>query len=164
MARRVFFSFRFERDVWRAGQVRNSWVTKADREFAGFWDAVAWEEVKKKGDAAIKKWIDKQLEGTSVTAVLIGAETSERKYIEYEIRESHKRGNGLLGIYINKVKDSSGKTDTKGKNPFDNLDITENGQQRRYFSKMYKTYDWVDDEGYDNFSKWVEAAAKAAGR
>ncbi len=40
MARRVFFSFHYERDVWRAGQVRNSWVTK-DREEAGFWDAAA---------------------------------------------------------------------------------------------------------------------------
>jgi MTH538 TIR-like domain (DUF1863) len=55
MARRVFFSFHYEVDVWRAGQVRNSWVTK-DRESAGFWDASAWEEVKKKGDAAIEKW------------------------------------------------------------------------------------------------------------
>ena len=29
---------------------------------------------------------------------------------------------------------------------------------------MYKTYDWVDDDGYNNLAKWVEAAAKAAGR
>ncbi len=49
MARRVFFSFHYERDVWRAGQVRNSWVTK-DREDAGFWDSASWEEVKKKGN------------------------------------------------------------------------------------------------------------------
>lgn len=44
MARRVFFSFHYERDAWRAAQVRNSWVTKPDREAAGFWDAVAWED------------------------------------------------------------------------------------------------------------------------
>lgn len=163
MARRVFFSFHFERDVWRAGQVRNSWVTKPDRESAGFWDAVQWEEVKKNGDEAIKKWIDKQLERTSVTVVLIGAETSKRKYVEYEILQSYRRGNGLLGIYINKVKDSSGNTDLKGINPFDNCYVTENGQ-RRYFSEMYKTYDWVADDGYNNLSKWVEAAAIAAGR
>jgi len=50
MARRVFFSFHYERDVWRAGQVRNCWVTK-DREEAGFWDAASWEEVKKKGQS-----------------------------------------------------------------------------------------------------------------
>lgn len=55
MARKVFFSFHYERDVWRAGQVRNSWVTKPDRDTAGFWDSASWEEVKKKGDAAIKK-------------------------------------------------------------------------------------------------------------
>jgi hypothetical protein len=54
MARRVFFSFHYERDIWRASQIRNSWVTKPDREYAGFWDAASWEEVKKKGDEAIK--------------------------------------------------------------------------------------------------------------
>jgi len=31
MARRVFFSFHHERDVWRANVVRHSWVTKPDR-------------------------------------------------------------------------------------------------------------------------------------
>ena len=43
MARRVFFSFHYERDHWRANVVRNSWVTK-DRESAGFFDAgeLAW--------------------------------------------------------------------------------------------------------------------------
>ena len=54
MARRVYFAFYYERDVWRSGQVRNSWVTKPDREAAGFWDAAAWEEVKKKGKEAVK--------------------------------------------------------------------------------------------------------------
>ena len=42
MARRVFFSFHYEKDIWRASQVRNSWVTKPDRESAGFWD---WEKI-----------------------------------------------------------------------------------------------------------------------
>ncbi|MGH7856257.1 MAG: TIR domain-containing protein [Candidatus Binatia bacterium] len=78
MARRVFFSFHYERDNWRAGQVRNSWVTKPDRESAGFWDAAAWEEVKKRGDDAIKRWIRDQMAGSSVTAVLIGRDTSTR--------------------------------------------------------------------------------------
>jgi hypothetical protein len=68
MARRAFFSFHYERDCWRAGQVRNSWVTK-DREGAGFWDAAAWEEVKNKTDSEIENWIGEQLVGTSVTVV-----------------------------------------------------------------------------------------------
>ena len=163
MARRVFFSFHYERDIWRASQVRNSWVTKPDREAAGFWDAAAWEEVKKKGEEAVKRWITKQLEGTTVTVVLIGAETSERKYVIYEIKRSYARGNGLLGVYIHKLKDKDGKVDYKGKNPFDNLYIEKDGR-KVYLSEIYPTYDWVDDDGYNNFGDWVEKAAKKAGR
>jgi len=163
MARRVFFSFHYERDIWRASQIRNSWVTKPDRESAGFWDAASWEEVKKKGEDAIKRWIDNQLNGTSVTVVLIGAETSERKYVGYEIQKSYQIGNGMLGIYIHNMKDQYGRTDYKGKNPFDNWYITRNGQ-KIYLSSFYKTYDWVYDRGYENLGDWIEKAAKDAGR
>lgn len=162
MARRAFFSFHYERDCWRAGQVRNSWVTK-DRESAGFWDAAAWEEVKKKTDTEIEKWIGEQLVGTSVTVVLIGAETSTRQYVGYEIKQSYGRGNGMLGIYIHNMKDSNGQTDTKGSNPFDGWYIERDGR-KVYFSELYPTYDWVSDNGYKNLGDWIEAAAKKAGK
>ena len=64
VARRVFFSFHYERDVQRASVIRNSWVTKPNSEEAGFIDAANWEEVKKKGEPSIKAWIDRQLDGT----------------------------------------------------------------------------------------------------
>ncbi len=149
MARRVFFSFHHVRDSWRVGQVRNSWVTKPDREAAGFWDAAEWEEVKLKTPDAIRRWIDKQLEGTSVTVVLIGAETSTRPYVKYEIEQSISRGNGLLGIYIHNIKDVNGNTDAKGNNPL---------------PSGYTVYDWVNDNGRDNMNVWIEAAARKAGR
>ena len=57
-------------------------MTKPDREAAGFWDAALCEEVKKKSDEAIKRWIRNQLKGTSVTVVLVGTKTSGRKYIQ----------------------------------------------------------------------------------
>ena len=113
MARRVFFSFHYQRDVWRANVVRNSGVVIGSAA-AGFHDASLWEEAKKKGDAAIKKLIDGALENTSVTAVLIGAKTAGRKYINYEIDKSIERGNGIFGIHIHNIKDSDSKTDTKG--------------------------------------------------
>ena len=163
MARRVFFSFHYERDVWRASQIRNSWVTKPDRETAGFWDAASWEAVKRQGEEAIERWINNQLNGTSVTVVLIGAETSERKYVNYEIKRSYEIGNGMLGIYIHNMKDQFRRTDIKGKNPFDNWYITRNGQ-KIYLSSFYRTYDWIYDEGYKNLSDWIEKAAKDAGR
>jgi len=162
MGRRVFFSFHYERDIWRANQVRNSWITK-DREAAGFWDASLWEEAKKKGDAAIKKMIDDGLVGSSVTVVLIGSETADRKYVKYEIEQSYKRGNGLLGIYIHRLKDKDGYTDSKGRNPFDDFTVEQDGREVR-LSSLVDTYDWVLDNGYENFADWVEDAAQAAGR
>ena len=148
MARRVFFSFHYERDVSRANVVRNSWVTQ-DREAAGFFDAGLWEEAKRKGDAAIKKMIDDALQNTSVTAVLIGKETSSRPYVQYEIDQSMARGNGLVGVWINAIKNLAGETDEAGPNPL---------------SSKYKVYAWNRDDGYTNFGAWVEEAAKAAGK
>ena len=159
MTRKVFFSFHFERDVWRAGQVRNSKVT---HESAGYVDAASWEKVKRGGAAAIKKWIDDQLVGTSVTAVLIGAETNTRDYVKYELEQSWKKGNGILGIYIHQLKDADGYTDVKGSGSFGS--IFKNGDGKLYFHERFKTHDWKDDDGYENFGRWVEQAAEQAGR
>ncbi len=149
MARHVYFAFNYQRDIWRVNVVRNSNVVQGF-ESAGFMDHSLWEEAKKKGDAAIKKLIDDGLKGTTVTVVLIGAKTSEREYVEYEIGQSWKKGNGLIGIYIHKLEDEDGKTDSKGQNPFDK-DYTN-----------IKTYDWVDDDGYNNIGDWVDAAYERA--
>jgi hypothetical protein len=162
MTRRVFFSFHYERDIWRASIVRNSWLTK-DREAAGFWDASLWEEAKKKGDEAIKKMINDGLKNTSVTAVLIGKETSDRKWVRYELRQSFDRGNGMLGVYVHNIKDKDGNTDDKGNNQFGEIGKDANGNSI-YFWQRYKIYDWKNDNGYQNFGHWVEQAAKDAGK
>ena len=158
MARQTFFSFRYKKDNWRASIVRNSWVTQ-DRKASGFFDSADWEEVKKKNDSAIEKWIDSQLNGTTVTVVLIGDDTAGKKWIGYEITSSHKKGNGLLGIYIHNVKDSKDKTTTKGKNPFDNWTFKKQDKV-----VTYPVYNWVSDDGYKNLGSWIEKAAKAAGK
>jgi len=156
MARRVFFSFHYERDIWRASQIRNSWVTKPDREAAGFWDAAEWEKVKKQGDPAIKRWINKQIEGTSVTVVLVGAETFDRKWVRYEIQRSIERGNGIVVVYIHNLKDKNGNTDKRSDTSLviDGRDLTE----------LYPCYDWRNDDGYQNLGDWVDRAALIAGR
>lgn len=162
MARHTFFSFHHQRDNWRAGQVRNSWVTQ-DRIDSGFWDAAEWEKVKKKDKVSIQKWIDEQMKGTSVTVVLIGSQTSQREHVGYEITQSHNLEKGMLGIYIHSVKNKDRCTDTKGANPFDNFHIMQGGQ-KILLSSLYPTYDWVLNDGRANIGTWVEAAAKKAGR
>ena len=146
MARRVFFSFKYK-DVSRAMVVRNSWVTQG-KESAGFIDAADFEELERQGDDAIKKWIDKQLKGTSVTVVLVGAETCTSRWVKYEIEKSIEIGNGLLGIDISKIKDLQGNTSERcGKIP-----------------KGYDFYLWNSDDGYNEMGKWIEKAAKEANR
>ena len=103
MARKVFFSFKYKPDVFRAMVARNSWVTQG-KEAAGFVDAAEFEKLKKQGDAAIKRWINDQLNGTSVTVVLVGSLTCSSRWVKYEIEKSEERGNGLLGIDISKIR------------------------------------------------------------
>lgn len=158
MARQTFFSFRYKKDNWRASIVRNSYVTQ-DRKASGFFDSADWEEVKKKKDSDIENWIDEQLKGTSVTVVLIGTDTYGKKWINYEIKASHNKGNGMLGIYIHNVKDSQGKTTTKGNNPFTYYEFKKEGKVI-----TYPVYDYVNNDGYNNMGDWIETAAKLAGK
>lgn len=163
MARRAFFSFHYERDIWRANVVRNSWVTQPDRETAGYWDASLWEEAKKQGDIALKRMINRGLENTSVTVVLIGAETASRPWVLYEIDKSLERGNGLVGVYINGIKDRFGNGDSAGSNPFNNFTV-QRGLQRVNLNPIVPIYDWVQHIGYSQLGVWIENAAKAAGK
>lgn len=158
MARKVFFSFHYKNDVWRANVVRNSWVAQG-REAAGFIDSAEFEKLKAKGDDAVKRWIDGQLKNTSVTVVLIGSETSKRKYVRYEVVKSYEKGNGLVGVYIHKVEDRDGNASAKGDATFGELGKDSDGNSI-YFFQVAKTYDYIDDDGYKNMGKWIEEAAK----
>ena len=153
MVRQTFFSFRSRKDNWRASIVKNSWVTQ-ERKASGFVENAVLEEVEKKEDSEVEKWIYSQLAETSVTVVLIGSDTYGGKWIDYEIQNSHKKGNGMLGLYIHNLEDSDGVKSTKGKNPFTRWEFS-------YGEKLiqYPVYDWVKDDGYNNLTKWIEQAA-----
>jgi hypothetical protein len=161
MARRVFFSFYYDRDVRRVVQIRNSWIVRMKGEAQPFYDKAEWEKVVNL--TGIEKWIETQLQGTSVTVVLIGSQTYDREWVRHEIKRSYELKKGIVGVYIHNVKDPQLGTDTKGKNPLDYWTV-EQGGRKVPFSSIYRTYDWVADDGYNNFTTWVEAAAKAAGR
>jgi len=148
MARRVFFSFHYQRDVWRVNQIRNI-HNVIGTAAAGFQDASLWEEAKKKGYAVITRLIDKGLENTSVTVICIGYKTAGRPYINYEINQSLKRGNGLVGIQINHLKDKDGETDPVGDIP------------PKIESSGFKVYNYVNS---DKLAKRIEEAAELAGR
>ena len=148
MSKRVFFSFHYQRDVWRVNQIRS--IPKIiGTAAAGFQDSSIWEAAKKKGDAEIKRIIDEALENTSVTVVCIGNKTAGRKYINYEIKQSLKRGNGLVGIQIHHLEDNNGDTDSPGVTP---SQIKDAG---------FKVFKYADK---DKLAARIEEAAKLAGK
>lgn len=146
MARKVFFSFKYE-DVHRAMNVRNSNVLTGVLK-SGFIDKADFEKVESEGDQAIRKWIDNQLNGTSVTVLLIGAKTDKSRWVKYEIEQSIARGNGILTIDISKIKDLHEQTTTCC----------------ALRAKGYPHYQWNNDKGRENLGDWVEEAATAAGK
>jgi len=160
MARKVFFSFDYDRDVRRVAQVRNSWVVRSKGEAQPFYDKAQRESVKRSG---VERWIEEQLKGTSVTVVLIGKETYNSRWVRHEIKRSYELGKGIIGIYIHNINDPLTGTGAMGRNPLDYWTVEQNGRKVP-LSSLYKTYDWVKDNGYNNIASWVEAAAKAAGR
>lgn len=146
MARKVFFSFKYD-DVHRAMNVRNSNVIGGVLK-SGFVDKAEFEKVERQGDKAIQTWIDNQLNGTSVTVVLVGANTHKSKWVKYEIEQSIARGNGLLTIDVSKIADMQGLT-----TDCCSLHVT-----------GYRHYLWNKENGRENLGSWVEAAAKGAGK
>ncbi|MCZ8227526.1 MAG: TIR domain-containing protein [Burkholderiaceae bacterium] len=188
MAKRVFFSFHYQDVIsFRANVVRNHNVTKDDN--GGFFDASIWESAKKKGDIALKRLINGGLDNTSVTVVLIGSETYARRWVQYEIIKSIERGNKVIGVHINSIRDKDGQVKKSGPNPFDYLGIEVssdgtrgtptiwtgstwahyqdlgsfeiNPQSQEKWKKNLQlktwlpTYDWVGNNGFQNFKDWV---------
>ncbi|MGQ2905746.1 MAG: TIR domain-containing protein [Neoaquamicrobium sediminum] len=166
MARRVFFSFHYDRDIARVMQIRNSWVARPGDTAQPFYDYADFEEVKRRA-GGIKNWIDNQLSGSSVTVVLFGAKTHERPWVKYEIAQSRALRKGIVAIDIHNMKNLQSQTDVAGRNPLlDHSASVASGFMTRTvdFTQLYRTYDWVRDNGHANIGTWVEAAAQSAGR
>jgi hypothetical protein len=143
VARRTFFSFHYKPGVTRAWGVRNSRVTRVaqgDREDAGFFDSSVFEAAKRESDDALKRFLREGLKNTSVTCVLVGAETSLHRWVRYEIFRSSMRGNGLLAVRIHTIRALNSPATAAGANPFDCLAFTVDGDRLRF--KEYMTTDW----------------------
>lgn len=157
MARSVFYSFHYQNDISRVMIVRNRWVTYGGQKVSGVIDHAEFEKLKRNGDRAIKNWINEQLQGTSATVVLIGSETLNRPYVQYEICQSINKGNALIGVYVNNLKDLSGDTSTACNR---HTCIGYNNNNPIYFDNVAPIYDYYHDDGYNNLNHWVELAVK----
>ena len=141
--RQVFFSFHYDNDNWRAGQVRNMGKVDSSSTFSDN----DWEEVKEKTESKIKEWIHEQLNKRSCLVVLIGEKTANRKWINYEIKKAYELNKGIVGIYIH-----------KGNNPFDYLTL-EGEKLSKYvkcFDSNYSSSKYVYSDIKDNIEDLIE--------
>lgn len=159
MARKVFYSFEYDADNWRAAQVRSMGLIEGNEPCSDN----DWEAVKKGGDPAIEKWIAKQLEGRTCAVLLVGSGTAGRKWITHEIKEAWNGGKGVVGIHIHNLKNQQQLQSLKGANPFDALHFVQNPS--KYLSSVARLYDppyWQSTDVYayikDNLATWIEEA------
>lgn len=150
MAVRVFFSFHYQDVIdFRANVVRNHWMTKPDREEAGYFDASVWESARRQGETALKRLINGALDNTSNTCILIGSHTHERPWVRYEILRSFRRGNHIFGVHINGIRSKEGTTKPLGMNPLTSVGVTfsEDGRTGTLWEKNgggWVRYDKID--------------------
>lgn len=157
---KVFYSFHYKNDAMRVAQIRNIGSIEGNSPVS----PNNWEELKKTGDEAIKRWINKNMENTSCLIVLIGEETSKRKWVKYEIRHAYEKCKGLLGIYIHNIKDPqkvkeeySGKC-KQGDNPFELFTLNDG----RKLSSIVKCYNPDSKDAYNDIKKNIEKLVENA--
>jgi MTH538 TIR-like domain (DUF1863) len=73
--------------------------------FHDAYDAVFDNSIERKIDSDDVRYVmqrirDKHITGTSCTIVLIGAQTHERKYVDWEIKATLEKQHGLVGIVL----------------------------------------------------------------
>lgn len=155
--RQVFYSFHFDNDVMRVQQIRNIGAIEDNKPVS----SNDWEEVKKKGDAGIKKWINDNMDYRSCVVVLIGEQTANRPWVKYEIEKAWNDGKGLLGIHVHNLKCPRNGTCSKGPNPFDQFNLKDG----RKLSSIVKCYNPDSTDAYNNIKNniesWIEDAIAA---
>ena len=156
--RRVFYSFHYVPDNWRAATVRNIGSIEGNRPATDN----DWESVTRRGDAAIAQWITNQMHNRSCTVVLVGSNTANRKWINHEIIKTWNGRKGLVGIHIHGLKDSTGKISSRGANPFESISLTDSDKRLSSIVKCYNPSGYNSQQRYEWISNNLAAAVEEA--
>lgn len=160
MARRAFYSFHYKPDNWRAATVRNIGTVEGNSPATdNDWESITSGSNK---DQKIKDWIAGQLRGRSCTVVLVGENTADRKWINYEIIESWNKGMGVVGIRIHGLRNSGGRIANKGNNPFDFISDGNTGKKLSSIVKCYNPSGTNSKDRYDWIKTHLENAVEEA--
>lgn len=156
MARRCFYSFHYKPDAFRASQVRNIGAIEGNRPVSDN----DWEAIKRGGSPAIKRWVAAQMSGKSCTVILVGQNTAQRHWIDYEIKQSWRNRMGVVGIRIHGLKNAQGYIANMGANPFSHLNV--DGKPFNTIAKCYSPQGTNSKERYAWIAKHLANAVGEA--
>lgn len=154
----VFYSFHYERDVARVMLVRNLGAIEGQP----LLNPQEWEQVRRGGKPAIEKWIDEQMAYKTAVVVLVGAETANRHFVNYEIIKAWTDKRPLVGIRIHGLS-SFGNVDSPGANPFAQIKLADGGNLGQYIplhDPVGRDSQQVHSSISDNLKTWVSGAYK----
>lgn len=153
----VFYSFHYQRDAWRVQQIMQMGVVEGQP----LLNAQDWEQVKRQGTQAIEGWIDRQMKYKRAVVVLVGAETANRPWVNYEIRKAWNEHYPLVGIRINGMADRFGDPDRPGVNPFTQVSLQGGGTVSDYV-RLHEPTGLTTQQVYAtikvNLESWVASA------
>jgi hypothetical protein len=156
----VYYSFHYDRDAWRVQQIVNVGVLEGQP----ILNAQDWESIRRRGDQAIKDWIEQQMKYKTAVVVLVGAATSTRRWVKYEITKAWNDKRALVGIRINGLADSNGNTDRAGGNPFSDVKFAEGSGSLAVYVPLHTPVGATSSAVYsdikDNIRSWVASAYK----
>lgn len=156
--RQVFYSFHYKPDSWRVSQVRNIGTIEGNKPAPDN----DWEAIVGGGSEKIKTWIKKQMNYRTCTIVLVGSNTANREWINYEIIQSWNAGMGVVGICIHGLKNNDGYISKEGENPFDYIDYGNTGNRLSTIVKCYDPPGEHSKERYAWISKYLSGAVEEA--
>jgi hypothetical protein len=153
----VFYSFHFDNDVFRVQQVRNMGVIEGNEPVS----ANAWEQLKRTGVDAVERWIDANMKYRRCVVVLIGSETADRPWVQYEIKKAWRERRGILGIYVHNLKCPRTGTCVRGPNPFARFTVA--GQPMTNLVEVHDPSSWdAYNDIANNMQTWVASAIASA--
>jgi hypothetical protein len=152
-----FLSFHYDLDNWRVQQVKNMGAIDEQPLLS----ANQWEEIKRGGDAAIRKWIDDNMKGKHCLVVLAGAKTAGRRWVNYEIKTAWEKRMGVIAVHIHNLKDANGNQSNKGADPFASVTVNGTKVAGHVYDPPFTASTSVYNHIATNIESWVKAAVAA---
>jgi hypothetical protein len=134
MARRVFFSFHYQPDLYRVNVIRNSPLTHDLDSSDSFFDGALWEKAKSTSTQSLQQLIREGMKGCSVVCVLAGAMTWSRPWVRYEIARAIIEGKGVVTVHIGGILCmKSQQTSARGQNPLAFMGVGRPNSDNKYY-------------------------------